>query len=74
MKTAMQELLERFKTMSSSGWFSFDEVEQEILDFGIPKEKQQIIDAYVDGVYHDAKMTPHEGAQNYYNETYGGEQ
>jgi len=50
MNTAMQALIIHFKEMNKSGWFSIDEIEQEILDFGIETEKQQIIDAFNSGL------------------------
>lgn len=62
--TAMQELIEYF-TNSNSFWFSFDEVEQIILDFGMPKEKQQIINAWKDGYGGDAH-----DENEYYNNTF----
>lgn len=79
--TAMQELIEYF-TNSNSFWFSFDEVEQIILDFGILKEKQQIINAFNNGtktrytqgaVMLGLSTLPKNinTAEQYYNETYG---
>lgn len=79
--TAMQELIEYFSN-SNSLWFSFDEVEQIILDFGILKEKQQIINAFNNGtktrytqgaVMLGLSTLPKNinTAEQYYNETYG---
>jgi len=47
--TAMQELLIHFNEKNESGWFTFDEVEQAILQHGMPLEKQQLCDFWVQG-------------------------
>ena len=65
--TAMQELLIHFNELNESGWFTFDEVEQAILEHGMPLEKKQIIDAFDEG-----GIWPIDGKQ-YYNQTYGNE-
>ena len=83
MATAMQELLIHFNEMNQSGWFTMDEIEQAILEIGIPAEKQQIFDAFNQG-YRDGFGDPQnviggkdvsefDDAKNYYNDTYGNE-
>jgi len=79
MRTAMQELLRRFKKVNQSGWVSLDELEQEILDFGIPTEKMQIEQTWWaanrEGVrnFLYSSQPPKNAANLYYNETYGNE-
>ena len=70
MATAMQELLIHFNEMNQSKWFSMDEVEQAILDHGIPLEKEQIIDAFVAGDERGTGEIPF-NCEQYYNQTYG---
>jgi hypothetical protein len=65
--TAMQLLLEQFKKEYNNGWFSFDEVEQNILDVGIPAEKQQIIDAWNNGDVRQGNNKHINNADAYYN-------
>ncbi len=69
--TAMQELLIHFNEKNESGWFTMDEIEQAILDFGIPAEKQQIESTWWaghdDGVVHNVVCPPESAAILYYN-------
>jgi len=72
--TAMQELLVHFNELNESGWFTFDEVEQAILDFGVPAEKEQLIDAFDDGQANwEVGVRDFETGKQYYNEVYGNE-
>jgi hypothetical protein len=66
MKTAMQELLSE---MSHPNWgrLSFD-ARYEIFDKLLDLEKEQICNAYTDGL-----EGPYVGAEQYYNETYKNE-
>lgn len=69
MKTAMQQLLDKFRV---NKWYSADEIEQEFLDFGLPLEKEQIVDACNEGFndgneYVDLLETV---GENYFNKTY----
>jgi hypothetical protein len=71
--TAMQELLVHFNEMNQSGWFSMDEVEQAILDHGIPLEKEQIIDAYYAGTEQFDNAAPivrPKEPESYYNDLF----
>jgi len=69
--TAMQELLVHFNELNESGWFTFDEVEQAILDFGVPAEKEQLIDAFDDGQANwEVGVRDFETGKQYYNEVY----
>lgn len=58
----MQQLLDKFRETT---WYSADDIEQEFLDFGLPLEKQQIINAhrsgYIDGI---------ESAEEYFKQEY----
>jgi hypothetical protein len=68
--TAMQQLLGHFREENISGWFSIEEVEQMILDFGFLAEKKQIIDAFVAGDERGTGEIPF-NCEQYYNQTYG---
>lgn len=68
--TAMQQLLTKLKEYSHSGWLSLDEIEQEILDFGVPIEKQQIQDAWIAGREFGCKHDDPKTAEEYYEKTY----
>lgn len=63
MKTAMQEL--RLKIQSYCGDEIFDKVYKKLFDWHIEKEKEQICNAYTDGL-----EGPYIGAEEYYNQTY----
>jgi N12 class adenine-specific DNA methylase len=73
MKTAMQELLGLVEQMFNNAKTieiesSMNDVINIITQEGLPKEKEQIIDAYEDGNY-DCGMGRSESEQ-YYNETF----
>ena len=68
MKTAMQQLLDKFREKK---WYSADEIEQEFLDFGLPLEKEQIINDHLAG--QNAQSENDGDGQNeieYFNEQY----
>jgi hypothetical protein len=74
-KTAMQKLLLQFKEENKSGWFSFDEIEQTILDFGLKLEKEQIENIYDKGFLFGVAMLKQKqevfvNGEKYYNETF----
>jgi len=72
--TAMQQLLGHFREANISGWFSIEEVEQMILDFGFPAEKKQIIDDFDNGQANwEVGVRDFETGKQYYNEVYGNE-
>jgi len=68
MKTAMQELIDYMKT-----YFHLTDDSLEMFDKALEKEKEQIIDAYENGVGDEnernlsGKFT---NAEEYYNQTY----
>jgi hypothetical protein len=75
--TAMQQLLTKLKKYSHSGWLLLDEIEQEILDFGMPIEKRQLESAWwaghderdAAGVIHVSELA----ATEYFDRTYKSE-
>lgn len=85
MKTAMQELLSIIPDASEiKGFISENDADEKMLDEWlwerlykdkdwIKKEKQQIIDAFLNGddaVFHFCKSEDWASANDYYNETY----
>ena len=80
MKTAMQQLLNNLK---GSVWYTYDEIEQLIIDEMMPTERQQIIDAFNEG-YREGEsdaagmianddVSQYDNANLYFNQTYGNE-
>jgi hypothetical protein len=81
MKTAMQEL---FDEMTSINWHLYSyEDKIKIINVHLEKEKEQIIDAYADGIDHDytdldkefgiANSDMQNHGEKYYNQTYNNE-
>ena len=74
MKTAIQELLEfvhdEVQLFGSARQILINKIKEMI-----EKEKEQIMDAHSDGAFNtdwDENTSVIENAQDYYNETYGG--
>jgi hypothetical protein len=68
MKTAMQELIDLMKSHEARGWgnMTFDFFYAQLDEMkALEKEKEQICNAYTDGL-----EGPYLGAEQYYNETY----
>jgi len=67
MKSAMQEVQDAFKTMSSDIFFMWYYDNKERL---LEKEKQHIIEAFDNGVIDGAWGSKFKNAEQYYKETY----
>jgi hypothetical protein len=82
MKTAMQELIEKLSMKSGDSFYAlaFYHDNDEIIKEALEKEKEQIVDAYADGIDHDytdldiefgiADSDRQNHAEKYYNQTY----
>ena len=63
MKTAMQELIDYMKT-----YFHLKDESLEIFDKALEKEKEQIMDSYLQGSFDDGPNITN--SEEYYNQTY----
>lgn len=67
MKTAMQDIQNMLEILwSNTDVVTIESVLDYIRDKGIQNEKEQICNAYTDGL-----EGPYIGAEKYYNQTYG---
>ena len=77
MKTAMQELFEEFESLSKSSRDAGDTQTSGLIDFlcerkevALEKEKEQIMNSYVEGRLCSYNDNPSIKANEYYNQTY----
>ena len=70
MKTPMQELIKELKDLQESldPYGLHDAIE--LAESMLKKEKDEIIDAHIDGQCDDTDGTPFEKAEQYYNDTF----
>ena len=74
MKTAMQELIDKIKQFKYSeineqAWGAYDDV-IDIAESLLKKEKEQIVEAWIDDRFPLDKEWVKQCAENYYNETF----
>ena len=69
MKTAMQELIEFYKNNHPFYSYTKDDIIK-VLQLYIEKEKEQILNAYVEGRLCSYNDNPSIKANEYYNQTY----
>ena len=73
MKTPMQELIEIIKKRQEDDEampFMYNDKIIALAESMLKKEKDEIIDAHIDGQCDDTDGTPFEKAEQYYNDTF----